>query len=89
MLQSAMPCTLVHAEQTPCYVCSEAAKHAVHFPLTPVKAVPAMNHANGSRYQGLMLIRYKLADTDASVTATALQALAMFSWNTYRRRNPV
>lgn len=50
--------------------------------LTPVKAVPAINQANGSKYQGLTLIRYKLADTDTSVVTTAPQALAMFSWNT-------
>lgn len=42
--------------------------------LTPVKAVPAMNHAKGSRYQGDTLIRYRLAATLLRVMAMALHA---------------
>jgi hypothetical protein len=41
-----------------------------------VKAVPAMNQAKGSRYQGDTEMRYRLAATLDSVMATADQALS-------------
>lgn len=54
-----------------------------------MKAVPAMNHAKGRRYHGLMLIKYKLAETEVNVVRTAPQALAIFSWNTCRSMQQV
>lgn len=50
--------------------------------LTPVQAVPAKAQANGSRYQGEMAMRYKLAATDDKVMATALHAFHGFMSNT-------
>jgi hypothetical protein len=55
--------------------------------LTPVKAVPAMNQAKGSRYHGDTLIRYRLAATLVRVMAIALQALmGLISKTCIRRR---
>lgn len=51
--------------------------------LTPVQAVPAKAQARGSRYQGAMAMRYKLAATDDRVMATALHAFQGFMSNTY------
>jgi hypothetical protein len=72
------------------YVCNihGATKHmaqptqTAEEPLTPVKAVPAMNQAKGSRYHGDTLIRYRLAATLVKVMATALQALMGLISNT-------
>lgn len=50
--------------------------------LTPVKAVPAKNQANGRRYQGAMDIKYKLAEKDAMDVNTAPHALTGFNSNT-------
>lgn len=50
--------------------------------LTPVKAVPAMNQAKGSRYQGETLMRYRLADIATMEVTTAPQALMGLSSNT-------
>lgn len=50
--------------------------------LTPVQAVPAKAQANGSRYQGEMAMRYKLAATDERVMATALHAFNGFMSST-------
>ena len=55
--------------------------------LTPVKAVPAMNQAKGSRYHGQTEMRYKLADIDTMDVSTAPQAFKGFSSNTYVERN--
>ena len=52
--------------------------------LTPVQAVPANTHARGSKYQGDMAIRYKLAATDANVIATALHDFHGFMSKTCR-----
>lgn len=43
--------------------------------LTPVKAVPERAQAKGSRYQGEMEMRYKLAAKDTTLMSTARQAL--------------
>ena len=52
--------------------------------LTPVKAVPAKAQARGSRYQGLMLMRYRLTATETRVMPTALQAFKGLTSNTCR-----
>ncbi len=51
---------------------------------TPVKAVPARAQANGSRYHGEMLIRYRQADMLAMLVSTALQALPWSNSKTCR-----
>ena len=43
--------------------------------LTPVKAVPEKAHAKGSRYQGAMAMKYRLAAMATTDVATAPQAL--------------
>lgn len=62
------PCEIVHPDAG----CRVSPQHT--HTLTPVKAVPAMNHAKGSRYQGDTLIRYRLAATLLRVMAMALHA---------------
>jgi len=52
---------------------------------TPVQAVPAKAHARGSKYQGAMAMRYKLAATDDKVMATALHAFQGFMSNTWKQ----
>jgi hypothetical protein len=44
-----------------------------------------MNQAKGSRYQGLMEMRYRLADMDTREVTTAPHALRGLSSNTWRR----
>lgn len=45
--------------------------------------MPAKAQARGSKYQGAMAMRYKLAATDERVMATALHAFQGFMSNTY------
>jgi len=47
--------------------------------------VPANTHARGSKYQGDMAMRYKLAATDANVIATALHDFQGLMSNTCRQ----
>ena len=62
-------------------------EHACRRAFTPVQAVPAKAHANGSIYQGEMEMRYTLSATLTTVVATAPHALNGLISNTCMQHN--